>query len=69
MLTEYHIGLKISEVFRYIDEIEKATEDIVNNDVEYIELPDELEGIKNRMNHLKRESEKNEKLLKIQDTL
>ena len=35
----------------------------------YIELQDELEEIKNRMNHLKRESEKNEKLLKIQDTL
>lgn len=69
MLTAYHIGLRISEVFRYIDEIEKATEDIVNNDVEYIELLDELEGIKNRMNHLKGESEKNEKLLKIQDTL
>jgi len=69
MLTAYHIGLRISEVFRYIDEIGKATEDIVNNDVEYIELPDELEEIKNRMNHLKRESEKNEKLLKIQDTL
>ena len=69
MLTAYHIGLRISEVFRYIDEIGKATEDLVNNDVEYIELPDELEEIKNRMNHLKRELEKNEKLLKIQDTL
>lgn len=65
MLTAYHIGLRISEVFGYIDEIGKAIEDLVNNDVEYIELP----GIKNRMNHLKRESEKNEKLLKIQDTL
>ena len=65
MLTAYHIGLRISEVFGYIDKIGKATEDLVNNDVEYIELP----GIKNRMNHLKRESEKNEKLLKIQDTL
>ena len=43
MLTAYHIGLRISEVFRYIDEIGKATEDLVNNDVEYIELPDELE--------------------------
>ena len=69
MLTAYHIGLRISEVFRYIDEIGKATEDLVNNDVEYIELPDELKEIKNHMNHLKRESEKNEKLLKIQDTL
>ena len=59
----------LKKVFGYIDEIGKATEELVNKDVEYIELPDELEGIKNRMNHLKRESEKNEKLLKIQDTL
>ena len=59
----------LKKVFGYIDEVGKATEDLVNKDVEYIELPDELEEIKNRMNHLKRESEKNEKLLKIQDTL
>lgn len=54
----------LKKVFGYIDEIGKATEDLVNKDVEYIELPDELEEIKNRMNHLKRESEKNEKLAK-----
>lgn len=50
--------------FGYIDEIGKATEELVNKDVEYIELPDELEEIQKRMNHLKRESEKNEKLAK-----
>lgn len=54
----------LKKVFGYIDEVGKATEDLVNKDVEYIELPDELEEIKNRMNHLKRESEKNEKLAK-----
>jgi len=54
----------LKKVFGYIDEIGKATEDLVNKDVEYIELPDELEEIKNHMNHLKRESEKNEKLAK-----
>ena len=54
----------LKKVFGYIDEIGKATEDLVNKDVEYIELPDELEEIKNRMNHLKKESEKNEKLAK-----
>ena len=54
----------LKKVFGYIDEIGNATEDLVNKDVEYIELPDELEEIKNRMNHLKRESEKNEKLAK-----
>lgn len=54
----------LKKVFGYIDEVGKATEDLVNKDVEYIELPDELEEIKNRMNHLKRETEKNEKLAK-----
>ena len=54
----------LKKVFGYIDEIGKATEELVNKDVEYIELPDELEEIKNHMNHLKRESEKNEKLAK-----
>lgn len=54
----------LKKVFGYIDEIGKSTEDLVNKDVEYIELPDELEEIQKRMNHLKRESEKNEKLAK-----
>ena len=54
----------LKKVFGYIDEIGKATEELVNKDVEYIELPEELEEIQKRMNHLKRESEKNEKLAK-----
>lgn len=54
----------LKKVFGYIDEIGKATEELVNKDVEYIELPDELEEIQKRMNHLKRESEKNEKIAK-----
>ena len=54
----------LKKAFGYIDEVGKATEDLVNKDVEYIELPDELEEIQKRMNHLKRESEKNEKLAK-----
>lgn len=54
----------LKKVFGYIDEVGKATEDLVNKDVEYIELPDELEEIQKRMNHLKRETEKNEKLAK-----
>ena len=54
----------LKKVFGYIDEVGKATEDLVNKDVEYIELPSELEEISKRMNHLKRESQKNEKLAK-----
>ncbi len=54
----------LKKVFGYMDDIEKATEDLVDKEVEYIELPDELEEIQKRMNHLKRESEKNERLAK-----
>ena len=54
----------LKKIFGYIDDIGKASENLVNKDVEYIELPSELEEISKRMNHLKRESQKNEKLAK-----
>lgn len=54
----------LKKIFGYIDNIGKASENLVNKDVEYIELPSELEEISKRMNHLKRESQKNEKLAK-----
>lgn len=52
----------LKKVFSYVTALSKASDDLVNKDVEYIELPSELEDIKNKMNDLKRESLKNEKL-------
>lgn len=52
----------LKKVFSYINSISIASQNLLNKDVEYIELPSELEDIKIKMNHLKREYEKNEKL-------
>ena len=50
------------KIFSYITSISNASENLLNKDVEYIELPNELEDLQTKMNHLKRESEKNERL-------
>lgn len=52
----------VKKVFSYINEITDASENLLNMEVEYIELPRELEDLQIKMNHLKRESEKNERL-------
>jgi len=51
-----------NKIFFYIDAISKASKDIVNKDIEFIELPSELEEVAKQMNTVKRESEKNERL-------
>ncbi len=52
----------IDQVFSYVNAISEASEKLIDRDADYIELPPELEDIQNRMNHLKWESEKNERL-------
>ncbi len=42
--------------------ISEASKDLLNKEVEYIELPPELRDLQQKMNHLKMESEKNERL-------
>ena len=54
----------LKKVFYYINTISLASNDLMNKEIEYIELPPELEEIEKHMNHLKRESEKNERLAK-----
>ncbi len=54
----------LKKVFSYIHDISKASEDLVNKNIEYIELPDELLELQNKLNRIKRESEKNERLAK-----
>lgn len=50
----------LKKVFSYINAISKASTDLMNKDIEYVELPIELENLQRQMNHLKRESERNE---------
>jgi len=45
-----------------MDAISKASKEIVDKDIEYIDLPPELEELEKQMNSLKRDSEKNERL-------
>ena len=40
----------IKKVFYYVNTISKASEDLLNKDIEYIELPNELEDLQIKMN-------------------
>lgn len=52
----------LKKVFSYVNALSDASDELMNKNVEYVELPKELEDIQNKMNSLKRESEKNERL-------
>ncbi len=52
----------IKTIFYYVSLILNASENLLNKDIEYIELPSGFEDLQKKMNHLKRESEKNERL-------
>ena len=54
----------LKKIFSYISELSKATNQILDKDVSYIQLPPELEEIAIHINQLKQESEKNERLAK-----
>lgn len=50
------------KVFSYVNAVCEAANRLFDKEVEYIEVPPELEEFGRQMNHLKRESEKNERL-------
>lgn len=52
----------LKKVFSYIDAISIASNELLDKEIEYITLPVELEELQIKMNNLKRESIKNEKL-------
>lgn len=54
----------LKNVFYYINSVTEASKQLVDKNVDFIELPPELEEIQKSLNHLKRESEKNERLAK-----
>ena len=58
------IYILLRKVFGYINAISRASDGLLDKNVEFIELPTELEEFQNRMNHLKRVSEQNERLAK-----
>lgn len=52
----------LKKVFCYVDSLSEASYSLLNKEVEYIELPDELEDIERQINYLKREFERNERV-------
>lgn len=52
----------LKKVFSYTEAIFDASNQLVDKNIEYIKLPLELESFEKQMNHLKKESEKNERL-------
>ncbi len=52
----------LKKVFSYVSALTEASNLLLNKDVEYIELPEELEEIERQINYLKREFERNERL-------
>ncbi len=52
----------LKKVIGYISAISEASTEMFSREVEYVELPPELEEVEKQMNHLKRESERNERL-------
>jgi len=52
----------LKKLFYYINVVCEASNQLFDKQIEYIEMPPELEELGRRMNHLKRESERNERL-------
>lgn len=52
----------LKKIFSYVDSLSKASYLLLNKEVEYIELPDELEDIERQINYLKREFARNERV-------
>lgn len=57
----------LKKVFSYIDSLKEVSNLLLNKEVEYIELPDDLKDIEKQINYLKRESIKNERLASEQE--
>ena len=54
----------LKKTFSYISALEVASSELLDKNMEYIQLPEELADIAAQMNHLKYEAEKNETLAK-----
>jgi len=51
----------IKKLFSYINALSEAADKLFDKESEFIALPQELEEVQEKINHLKRESEKNER--------
>ncbi len=58
------VYLTIVKIFNFLNSVSTAFQSILNNDVTYIELPSELKELQNKINNLKSNAIKNERLAK-----
>ena len=54
----------LKKSYSYISELENASKQLLDKNIDFIQLRPELSDIADKMNHLKREAEKNEQLAK-----
>lgn len=64
ILSIINIYLTLKKVFSYMNTIIVSVDKLYDKNVEYINLPAELDDVEKKLNHLKTESEKNERLAK-----
>ena len=64
ILSIINIYLTLKKVFSYMNTIILSVDKLYDKNVEYINLPAELDNVEKKLNHLKSESEKNERLAK-----
>lgn len=64
ILSIVNIYLTLKKVFSYMNTIILSVDKLYDKNVEYINLPSELDNVEKKLNHLKSESEKNERLAK-----
>ena len=64
ILSVINIYITLKKVFFYMNTIIVSVDKLYDKNVEYINLPTELDEVEKKLNHLKSESEKNERLAK-----
>ena len=61
-LSIINIYITLKKVFSYTNQITNSVQKLYDKNIDYIKLPEELSDIEEKLNHFKRESEKNERL-------
>ena len=61
-LSIINIYITLKKVFSYMNQITNSVQKLYDKNIDYIKLPEELSDVEEKLNHFKREAEKNEKL-------
>ena len=61
-LSIINIYITLKKVFSYMNQITNSVQKLYDKTIDYIKLPEELSDVEEKLNHFKREAEKNERL-------